>query len=366
MSDNTDSVVHDESLNQVRSLQRQRFTFFSVKRTRGRFAAIAEAVLAGAIVLSGIILLAVTIALNVLFSSLGQAYLSAGYLSLRIVLAVAMIAIGCYYIVGLLWKVGVSRERREALVNRAGEIDLLNEFRRRRDDLPTVPVEPPLPGTRFSFRLTSSRGNLWRLITLALMSVMLVVIASILIPTAFAEAKQATLGAIAIIFSPLICGAAVWFVYRFFKQLLKLTGIGPTIIELSDYPLHPGDKCQVRLFQPGRIRLKVITAWLVCQEEATFNQGTDIRTETHDVFRTRMFRKRSVNVSPERPFDTEFEMSIPIDAMHSFVSANNKIRWKIIVQAEAKGWPRLNRTFRLSVYPRNVTAPKLSVVPNRP
>ena len=335
-------------------MRRKRLSFSPFQRTRGRFAAIAEAIVAGVIVLAGIVLLAVTITLNVLLSTPEQMYISAGYLSLRVVLAVAMIAIGCYYIIGLLWNVSVSRERREALVNRAGEIELLNDFRGRRDDLPNVPVEPPLQGTRFPYRLAPSTGDIWGLITSASMSVMLVAIASILVPTAFAEAKQANPGAIAIIFSPLICIAAIWFLYRFFRQLLKLTGIGPTIIELSEYPLHPGSKCQVRLFQPGRIRLKVVTAWLVCQEEATFDQGTDIRTEARDVYRGRLFRKRSVSVSPDQAFDTEFEMLIPPDAMHSFKSANNRIRWKIIVQAEAKGWPRLERTFRLSVYPRTV------------
>jgi len=278
---------------------------------------------AGLIVLAGIVLLAATITLNVLLSTPGEMYISAGYLSLRIALAVAMIAIGCYYIIGLLWKVGVSRERREALVNRAGEIDLLNDFRRRRDDLPAVPVEPPLQGTRFPFRLTSSSRDLWALIISASMSVMLVAIAS-----AFAEAKQASPGAIAIIFSPLICLAAILFLYRFFRQLLKLTGIGPTIIELSEYPLHPGSTCQVRLFQPGRIGLKVVTAWLVCQEEATFDEGTDIRTESRDVYRERLFRKRSVSVSPDQAFDTEFEMKIPPGAMHSFKSDDGKLSFK--------------------------------------
>ena len=108
-------------------MRRKRISFSPFKRTRGRFAAIAEAIVAGLIVLAGIVLLAVTITLNVLLSTPGEMYISAGSLSLRIVLAVAMIAIGCYYIIGLLWKVSVSRERREALVNRAGEIDLLND-----------------------------------------------------------------------------------------------------------------------------------------------------------------------------------------------------------------------------------------------
>ena len=336
--------------------RRKQTSFFPIKRAQNRFGVIAEAIAAGLLVLAGVIFLAVTLTLNVLLSTPEQVYISAGYLLLRIVLAVALIAIGCYYIAGLLWNVSVSKERREALVNRAGEIDLLNELRGRRDDLPSVPVEPPLQGTKLPYRLAPSKRDIWGLITSASMSVMLVAIASILVPTAVAEAQSNVPSAIALIFSPLICIAAIWFLYRFFRQLLKLTGIGPTVIELSQYPLHPDSRCNVRLYQPGRIRLKVVTAWLVCQEEATYDQGTDIRTETRDVFRQRLFRKRAVEVSPEHPFEAEFEMAIPMDAMHSFKSANNRIRWKITVQAEAKGWPRLIRTFRLSVHPRIATA----------
>lgn len=275
-----------------------------------------------------------------------------GYLTLRVILATCLITVGSYFITSLLWRVGVSRERREALVNRAGEIDLLNEFRRRREDLPTVPIEPPLRGSKLPFGLPSSHRNLWSLISSAAMSVSLVTIASILFPIAIAKGPSADPRSVAFVFLPIICIAAIWFLYRFFRQLLKLTGIGPSSIELSHYPLFPGSSCRLRLFQPGRIRLKVLTVWLVCQEEATFDQGTDIRTERRDVFRQRLFRKRAVDVSPDKPFAVEFDLAIPEGAIHSFRSANNRIQWKIIVQAEAKKWPTLNRTFRLSVYPR--------------
>lgn len=332
-------------------MQRKRLSLFPVRRTRGRFAAIAEAFVSGLIVFSGIMLLVITLTLTTLFSTPGRAYIETGQFWLRIVLAIAMIAIGCYFITGLLWKVSVSRERRQALVNKAGEIELLNDFRRRREDLPSVPVEPPLHGVVLPFRLMPSGRNFWRLLTSGGMSVMLVTIASILLPTAFAEFSAGSPISIALIFSTLICLAALWFMYRFFRQLLKLTGIGPTSIELSHYPLIPGRSCQVRLLQPSRITIRVLSAWLVCQEEATFDQGTDIRTETRDVFRQRIFRKRSFDVTASEPFETTFEMSIPAGAMHSFKSANNRIRWKIEVQAEAKGWPGLSRTFRLSVHP---------------
>ncbi len=307
------------------------------------------------LVLSGVILLAITITLTAMFSTPQQLYISVGYLSLRIILAILLITVGSYFIISLLWKVGVSRERREAIVNRAGEIDLLNDFRRRREDLPTVPIEVPQQGNVLPYRLRCPQHNLWSLISSATMSVALVAIASILFPTAIATDPPANPRSIAIVFLPIICIAAAWFLYRFFRQLLKLTGIGPSSIELSQYPLFPNSNCKARLFQPGRIRLKVLTVWLVCQEEATFDEGTDIRTQRRDVFRNRLFRKRSVDVTPECPFVAEFDVEIPDQAMHSFRSANNRVQWKIIVQAEAKKWPTLNRTFRLSVYPRTAT-----------
>lgn len=342
-------------------MSKKQKSFFPTKRPQGRRPAIAEAALAGILVLLGVILLAVTITMTALYSTPHQLYISVGYLSLRIILALLLITSGSYFIISLLWKVGVSRERREALVNRAGEIDLLNEFRRRREDIPTVPVEPPLQGTVLPYRLLCSRRNLWMLISLAAMSTTLVAIASILFPTAIATGPSANPRSLATVFLPIICIAAAWFLYRFFRQLLKLTGIGPSSIEISQYPLFPNSKCTMRLFQPGRIRLKALTVWLVCQEEATYDEGTDIRTERRDVFRQRLFRKRSVDVSPDHPFEVEFDLEIPDQAIHSFRSANNRIQWKIIVQAEAKKWPTLNRTFRLSVYPRSASQ-KLSVL----
>ncbi len=335
-------------------------SFFPTKRPLGRRPAIAEAAVAGILVLLGVILLAVTITMTALYSTPHQLYISVGYLSLRILLAVLLISAGSYFIISLLWKVGVSRERREAFVNRAGEIDLLNEFRRRREDLPTVPIEAPLQGDVLPYRLRCSQRNLWSLISSAAMSVSLVAIASILFPTAIQSGPTANPRSVAFVFLPIICLAAVWFLYRFFRQLLKLTGIGPSSIEISQYPLFPNSKCTMRLFQPGRIRLKVLTVWLVCQEEATFDQGTDIRTQRRDVFRQRLFRKRSVDVSPEHPFEIEFDLQIPDQAIHSFKSANNRIQWKIIVQAEAKKWPTLNRTFRLSVFPHTAAETRSS------
>ncbi|MEM7785050.1 MAG: hypothetical protein AAF623_16995, partial [Planctomycetota bacterium] len=54
-------------------------------------------------------------------------------------------------------------------------------------------------------------------------------------------------------------------------------------------------------------------------------------------------------------FYSEFRMQIPAGAMHSFKSSNNRIQWKIIVVAQAKNWPRLNRNFTVLVHPADET-----------
>ena len=103
--------------------------------------------------------------------------------------------------------------------------------------------------------------------------------------------------------------------------------------------------------QPGRVRLRVIDIVLVCAEEATFRQGTDIRSESRVVYQQRLLRKRGVVVEPNEPFQTDFTLRVPNRAMHSFHAANNKVTWQIVVQCLAKGWPEFRRVFPVLTCP---------------
>jgi hypothetical protein len=105
------------------------------------------------------------------------------------------------------------------------------------------------------------------------------------------------------------------------------------------------------LFQPGRLRLKLLEVVLICQEEATFSQGTSIQTERKTVFEQRLLRQRGVELKANRPFECELELLLPDNAMHSFSSANNRVLWKIIVQGSARGWPDFQQTFPIVVHP---------------
>ena len=340
------------------------------------WAGVAETSLAAVLLLVGVILLVVSLTLAVLNGTFNSGLdMSVAFFALQQVLALVLIAIGAFCIARLLWHVGVSAERRGAIATRANELEMLTEIRRHRGDLPTVPRDQysPQAGRDQPFRLIPSRRNIWGLIATAIFSVTLVAIATVLViivATAFgfgttewstqleqrlAENQLDTFSNrpwLAAAWLIPICLAAIWSIFQFYCQLLKLTGIGQTSIEVSGYPLNPGRTYQVSLSQAGRVRLKLLDVSLVCEEEATFNQGTDIRTENSEVYNQRLFRQRGISIHPGAPFKTEFELAIPADAMHSFKSPNNRVQWKIVVTGQAKSWPRLRRNFTVSLYPR--------------
>ena len=337
-------------------------------------AGVVEAVFAAALMLVGVVCFVVSITLAVLKSTPDSLYISVWFLVLQILVAISLIVIGSFLIARLLWQVGVSAERRGALASRAYELELLNDIRRRREDLPTVPRDhfAPQVGKHLPFRLTPSPRNLWGLATSTAGSVIMVALVTILIliiSNDFQDLASEFYGEIegrisgktpdeipdrpwlaAALLVP-IGAAAIWSVFQFFLQLLKLTGIGGTSIEVSGYPLSPGNTYQVSLSQTARVRLKLLDVALVCVEEATYRQGTDVRTESAVVYNHRLFRQRGVDTAPGVPFSTEFELAVPKRAMHSFKSSNNRVQWKIVVTAQAKSWPRLNRNFAVSVHP---------------
>ena len=95
------------------------------------------------------------------------------------------------------------------------------------------------------------------------------------------------------IFVPLVLiglGAIAIFV----RQLLIATGIGPTLLEISDHPLQPGGRYRLFLSQSGRLSINALRLSLVCEETAIYRQGTNTRTETDEVCRHEIFRREAI------------------------------------------------------------------------
>ncbi len=315
--------------------------------------ALTEALFAGAIVVTGVALLVIFLTLAVLNSTPDQLYTSVGFFLVQLLVAVGLIVVGTYCVAKIFWKVAASEERRSAIVSRAGEIELFNELRKGRENLPTVPSDRyrPTRGIHQPYRLVPSRRNVWGLGSAAVLSLLFVSIAVILVVISVTAWQRDTMDWLATALTVPICGAALWSMYNAFRRLLALTGVGPPALEVSEFPFVPGEKYQFHLSQPGRVRLQLLNVRLICQEEATFNEGTDVRTERQTVFEQRLLRRRGLDVRPDKPYTDEFELILPACTMHSFKSASNRVTWKIEVEAAPRGWPTQKRSFTISVLP---------------
>jgi hypothetical protein len=137
-----------------------------------------------------------------------------------------------------------------------------------------------------------------------------------------------------------------------FARLLRFAaGIGPTLVEISDHPLLPGNCYRLFLSQSGNLRLKSIEVSLICEEEAVFRQGTNARTESREVFRQSLHVGAGAIIRPNEPLEAECDMPIPGEAMHSFRASHNQVQWKLIVQGEIVGWRSFQRSFPVVVRP---------------
>ena len=267
-------------------------------------------------------------------------------------------------------RVATSDERRLALAKRAKNIELLPQSAPK--GLPTVPSAANLtnsPGVTLKYRLPVSERSIWRVPFAAtfcvLWNAMFCWMAAVLVHQSRTNDVEWMLAALALPVS--VVGVAS--IYQLAKQVMMATALGPTGLEISDHPLRPGDNYQVQLSQTGNTHMKLLEVLLVCEEEATYAQGTDTRLERRRVFEKGILREENFDIRAGSTFDRQCELQLPLDAMHSFQAEHNAILWRIVVRGAAKRWRAFNREFPIVVYPlelcKNVSEPKLNSSANK-
>jgi hypothetical protein len=140
-------------------------------------------------------------------------------------------------------------------------------------------------------------------------------------------------------------------IYFLVRQAVIASGVGPTQLEVSDHPLFPGRHYDLLLSQIGRLTMKSLAVDLVCEEQATFRQGTDTRTHTCRVYQKRIFDRQAFDIPQGLAFQQQCRVEIPPEAMHSLQADHNLVQWKFVVRGEAGGWPPFERSFPIVVYP---------------
>jgi len=262
---------------------------------------------------------------------------------------------------GLIWTVlrmGTSAERRGAMARQASEIELVHETAPRPKHYPAVPTFEGLtnsPGVELAFRLPPSQSPAWRLLATTIFAWSWLAMGGILAVWAISSHVTGQPEWFLTLFLLPFAAVGVWSIRYWLRQIWIDTGMGLTTLEISDCPLVPGHEYQVVLAQQGHISVKSLELWLVCEEEATYRQGTDIRTDVRRVVQTRLSSHGDFRIEPIEPFQAAIAVPIPAAAMHSFHSPHNSVNWKLVVRGEVAHWPPFERGFPIVVYPGDAT-----------
>jgi hypothetical protein len=260
---------------------------------------------------------------------------------------------------GLIYAVlhwGKSAERSAVIAQRAQGRELFNGNGRSGPKFPTIPDGADItnsPGTKLKFRLPIGTSPGWALLGTLLLCVFWNGIVSVFAVLAVGSYLSGHPDWLLMAFVVPFVVAGIALMVLFVRQMLVTTGIGPTLVEISDHPLVPGAQYRLFLSQAGRLKINTLAVALVCEEQATYRQGTDARTETRQVYEQELFRREGFQVRHGLPFEGECEFAVPTGIMHSFKAAHNQVNWKVVVKGDAAGWPDFKRTFSVIVHPSN-------------
>jgi hypothetical protein len=267
---------------------------------------------------------------------------------------VAFIIIGAGGLIYLLLHWGKSAECRAAFTQRAQERDLFGTNGTTENEYPNVPQRSDItnsPGTKLHYRLPIDTSPGWAIFGTLLVCIIWNGIVAVLVYFTMRGHLAGKPEWILTFFSiPFVLGGLFLIIY-FFRQLLVTAGIGPTLLEMSNHPLYPGEEYQIFLSQSGSLAINSLSLSLVCQEKATYRQGTNTRTELRQVYRQELFRRDNFEIPPGMPFETNCLLAVPVGAMHSFKSAHNAVDWTLVVEGDIAKWPDFKRAFSVIIYP---------------
>ncbi len=207
------------------------------------------------------------------------------------------------------------------------------------------------PGTQLRYRLPLESPENWTLLGLGLFAAFWNLVLLVLAVGAGLEFTSGRIDWLLLaLLVPFVAvgGAAIVLVAR---GLLLAAAVGTTQLEISDHPLLPGGTYDVLLAQGGSGTIRKLTLALELVEQATFRQGTDARSDTLVVWRRQFDAWSDVALLPGARFEVRSTIAIPADAMHSFSSEHNAVRWRLVVRGVPARWPAFQRMFPVAVYP---------------
>jgi len=272
------------------------------------------------------------------------------------IIPVSFIVIGGGGLIYRLLHWGKSAEYRAAMAQRGADRNGFSRNGRPDRTFPNIPAGADItnsPGTTLAYRLPISASPGWKLFGILLVCLFWNGIVSVFVVIAVSGHLEGKPEWFLDVFLIPFVAVGIGLIFLFLRQFLVTTGIGPTMVEISDHPLAPGGQYRLFVSQTGRLQVNSLVASLVCQEEATYRQGTDTRTETREVCREEVFRREAFDIQRGFPFEADIELTVPHGAMHSFKAEHNEIQWNLIVEGDIAGWPDYSRCFPVIIRPND-------------
>lgn len=285
----------------------------------------------------------------------GLPVLTAGHgLWLAVIVLTSLISIGIFGLVITMLNVATSAERRAALAKRAAELKLEHASLPPARDFPNVPRNENLvnsPGTRLKYRLPQTSQPTWSLLAILLFALMwncLLAVFVVVVAESFFKGDEPW---VLLVLTALLAAVAFRMTQHFFQRTQQVIREGSTSIEVSDLPLYPGQRFELCIIQSAGTALVAARLLLVCEENATYREGTNVRSETQRVLEQVIWEQDQIQPPGSGDFIQHVELVLPDNAMHSFRAASNNIQWSLIFQASLARNQVFWRQFPVVVYP---------------
>ena len=280
------------------------------------------------------------------------------------VIPVSLIVYGVLGLVEVIWQSSTSSELRSAVARRAGDLESRLVSESAAHQLPTVPsiaMVVDSPGIHLAHRLPIDASPNLLLFGMTLMGIGWNLLVAMFVYQVVEQHRRAEPDwLLTWLMVPLVL-AGVWTLAALAREIWMSTGIGSTRVEISAHPLRPDRSYRIFISQTGRVSVRWLKVLMVCEERATYSQGTDTRTEVVCVYRHLLHRARKFEIQSDQPFAAENDYRVPIGAMHSFRSPHNSVDWTVLVRGKVARWPIFERRFPVYVYPEDV----LDAAPSR-
>lgn len=273
---------------------------------------------------------------------------------LILVLPGALVAFGGSGLARTLRRWGRSEERCAAPSKLSELLDPLTAAPRQSPDHPGVPLCEDMtnsPGIVLAYRLPIESPESWTLLGFGLFALLWNAVLAVLAIGAGLDllGGRADWLLLALIVPFAVVGVAG--IVLFVRRALLATAVGTTQVEISTHPLVPGASCDVLVAQGGMGPITSLDLTLQIEEQATFRQGTDTRTEKVTLVREPVAQWTVLDLAPGTRFEGRATVTIPESSMHSFSSEHNAVRWSLVVRGTPVRWPPFTRTFPLVVFP---------------